>query len=371
MVGILLQGFLQLIGVAHFQKAHLGVALLGARLHGIEDVLQLALHIQHGVRGFAFVRRAHGHQDFQRRGLRHPRPTRRAPHPPAQAHTGQQRQRLARQAQGFPGQGEQSRVVGFNAHIQRATGVHRPQRGGQRGAHFARAQQRAELIAQRGQIVRHQRRQALRGVAFLQVTTHKGGEGLRQVRAEGNARLPSHARAIAQRFHGHRTGHFAAQAQGERDALGFGRKYPQRRFAAAAQDGVHDQIEVIHAAAHQALEQRRHGHMGIQHHRNQAATFFHLKQRQCADFGVKPPPRPNLAGEEHQPDIAVSQPLVDGLNEVVAGSDFPLVQPSVDATGTQARGKGFHGGFVHLTVAAKDSGGCAHDARPPVGCGAS
>ena len=67
-VAVPLNGLGDLGGMAHFQDAHLGVAVALERFHRVENLLQLPFVVQHGVVALVFVGRAHRHQHLERSG---------------------------------------------------------------------------------------------------------------------------------------------------------------------------------------------------------------------------------------------------------------------------------------------------------------
>jgi len=107
-VGVGLEGFADVFGVADFEDADFGVFRALGEADRIEDDLQFALGIEQGAVALAFIGRAHGDKDLEGSGEGAAALPCDAGQPPQHCHgrlCGQQP--VIRQAQRFEGEAEQ------------------------------------------------------------------------------------------------------------------------------------------------------------------------------------------------------------------------------------------------------------------------
>jgi hypothetical protein len=60
-------------------------------------------------------------------------------------------------------------------------------------------------------------------------------------------------------------------------------------------------------------------------------------------------------GEDDDAGVGLLEAGVDARDDVVGRGDFPLIEPDVDAFGTQGGGEGKDGGFIGGGVADEDA----------------
>ena len=107
------------------------------------------------------------------------------------------------------------------------------------------------------------------------------------------------------------------------------------------------------------------GNRGVrfQQHGDDTLALFDGLLRQAIDLSFDPLAFSGGFREEDQAQLAGRKTFVDGLDEVIAGEDLPLVHPGFDAFRREQFGDFKHTGLVDRAVAAKDLEHFGHRVR--------
>ena len=113
------------------------------------------------------------------------------------------------------------------------------------------------------------------------------------------------------------------------------------------------------AAAREGLQQRRNPDALADDYGNQLFRFFDPGMGEGAHLRLHPPAFPGMLGKGDYPCIRLIEPLIDAGDDVVAGADFPFIEPRVDAALSQRGREGFNRGLVFRGVAEENPQGSA------------
>ena len=337
-----------LLGVPHLQKFDGHVVEALGRLHGIKNVLQLALVIEHGRAGEALIRSTHRHQHLQRPRQRGRRWRGRGGQATPQHHRRLDRQQPPiRQPQGFKRQAQQLRIHRLDLHqhsgAQRCPVQQLPQRFGGSG----RQAEGRQGLAQSQQLRLHGGPAVAGPIAGASPKApqkspaplaHCGGQ-LRVLRRE-RAPIPNQCR--------HCQAPIAAALQPQpHQLLASHRQRAQGgRAGAPMLQGGGYALVILDVQAAEGAEQRR--DVGVVAHLdwNQGLAALDSLVGEAAQLRVHPRALQRLGRKHDQARIGLLQAFIHPADNVVAGADLPLVEPGIDSLQPQVAGQRFNGGFV-------------------------
>ena len=343
-------------GVAHLQNLHSHVVAALGGLHGIEDVLQLALVIEHHRAGGALIGSTHGHEHLQGACQGRERVPGRRWQASPQHHRGLDRQQAAiGQPQRLIGQSQQLRILRLDLHQHRvadAGPIHPPRQGLGR----ARRQAEGRQGVPQGQQLR-----------FQGGTLRCGpipGAGAKTSQ-EGAATLPHCGRQLRDRRrerrlladpgrHRHGARRPALQPQPHLLLAAAFRLAEGWRTGPTRQQGVGDRSVLLDAEAAEGLEQGRNVGVIAHLHRNQRLAALDALVGEGADLSLHPGALQRLGRKNDQSRVGLQQPVVHSGDDVIAGADLPFVEPNVDALRAQIARERLHRGLITRGMAQKD-----------------
>jgi hypothetical protein len=119
-------------------------------------------------------------------------------------------------------------------------------------------------------------------------------------------------------------------------------------------NGVDELADLVGIQSRIVPEDRRHFRVGIQQNRNQRAIVVDGKRCEDRDFVLMPRAIERGIREKDDAAVALVKSVVDSRDEVLAGVDFPVVPPRVNAFFAQGFGNRSHTVAVNRAITEKD-----------------
>ena len=345
-----------LLGVPHLQNFDGHVVEPLGRLHRIEDVLKLALVIEHRRAAETLIRGTHRHQHLQWPRQRGRRWRGRGGQATPQHHRRLDRQQPPiRQPQGLKRQPQQLRIRRLDLH------QHRGAQGGaiqqlHQGFGGSRRQAEGRQGLTQGQQLRLHAGPAAAGPiagAGPEAPQKRPAPLAHRCRQLGVLRFEQSPFANP-RLHRHAPITAALQPQPHPLLAPRGRRAQRRRAGAPLQQGGGDALVVLDAQATEGPEQRRDVGVVSNLHRQQRLAVLDPLVGEAAYLRIDPRALQRLGRKHDQPGIGLLQAFVHAGNDVVARADLPLVEPGVDSPLAQKARQRLNSGLVAAGMAEED-----------------